>query len=191
MSDFPPDSKLVRTISPSPNQDERRAAIDMILLHYTGMESPDAALSRLCSAEARVSSHYFVDEAGGIVQLVPEVRRAWHAGISSWFGVTDINSCSIGIEIVNPGHDFGYPDFSRRPDQSRDGPVAGHRRTPQNSCGAGAGAFGCRARPQERSRREISVGEACGCGRGPMGRSDRSRSQVRNSIRAIKAVRSP
>jgi N-acetylmuramoyl-L-alanine amidase len=58
-----------------------------------------------------VSCHYFVDEAGGIIQLVPEERRAWHAGISSWFGVTDINSCSIGIEIVNPGHDFGYPDF--------------------------------------------------------------------------------
>ena len=111
MSDFPPDSKLVGSVSPSPNNDERQAAIDMILLHYTGMESPDAALARLCSEEARVSSHYFIDEDGGIVQLVPEARRAWHAGMSSWLGVTDINSCSIGIEIVNPGHDFGYPDF--------------------------------------------------------------------------------
>jgi N-acetylmuramoyl-L-alanine amidase len=112
MSDFPPDSRLVGSVSTSPNHDERQAAIDMILLHYTGMESPDAALSRLCSESARVSSHYFVDEDGGIVQLVPEARRSWHAGMSSWFGVTDINSCSIGIEIVNPGHDFGYPDFT-------------------------------------------------------------------------------
>jgi len=111
MSDFPPDSKLVGRVSPSPNNDERQAAIDMILLHYTGMESPDEALARLCSIEARVSSHYFIEEDGGIIQLVPEARRAWHAGVSSWHGVTDINSCSIGIEIVNPGHDFGYPDF--------------------------------------------------------------------------------
>ena len=111
MSDFPPDSKLVGSVSPSPNNDERQAVIDMILLHYTGMESPDEALARLCSEAARVSSHYFISEDGGIIQLVPEARRAWHAGVSSWQGVTDINSCSIGIEIVNPGHDFGYPKF--------------------------------------------------------------------------------
>jgi len=111
MSAFSPDSGLVGSVSPSPNHDERQAPIDMLLLHYTGMETPGAALDRLCSAAARVSSHYFIDEAGGIIQLLPEARRAWHAGISSWFGATDINSCSIGLEIVNPGHDFGYPDF--------------------------------------------------------------------------------
>jgi N-acetylmuramoyl-L-alanine amidase len=111
MSDFSPDSELVGSVSPSPNHDERKTAIDMILLHYTGMESAAAALERLCSEAARVSCHYFVDEDGGIVQLVPEARRAWHAGTSSWLGAIDINACSIGIEIVNPGHDFGYPDF--------------------------------------------------------------------------------
>jgi N-acetylmuramoyl-L-alanine amidase len=111
MADFSPDSKLVGSVSPSPNHDERHALIDMILLHYTGMETADGALARLCSVEARVSSHYFVNEDGSIVQLVPEEFRAWHAGISSWQGATDINSCSIGIEIVNPGHDFGYPEF--------------------------------------------------------------------------------
>jgi N-acetylmuramoyl-L-alanine amidase len=111
MSDFSPDSKLAGAVSPSPNHDERKTPIDMLLLHYTGMESPDAALARLCNETAKVSAHYFVDEDGAIIQLVPEAQRAWHAGISSWFGATDINSCSIGIEIVNPGHDFGYPDF--------------------------------------------------------------------------------
>ena len=111
MSDFLPDSKLVGRVSPASNHDDRKSAIDMILLHYTGMESSDAALALLRSASSKVSSHYFLDESGGIVQLVPEERRAWHAGVSSWLGVTDINSCSIGIEIVNPGHDFGYPDF--------------------------------------------------------------------------------
>ena len=114
-SRFPSDSSVVERVVPSPNHDERGvAAPDIILLHYTGMESADAALERLCDTEARVSSHYLVFENGSIAQLVPEARRAWHAGISSWEGAADINSRSIGIEIVNPGHDFGYPDFPRR-----------------------------------------------------------------------------
>lgn len=83
----------------------------MLLLHYTGMDSAEAALRRLCDPAARVSSHYVVNEDGEICQLVPESERAWHAGISSWEGETDINSRSIGIEIANPGHDLGYPDF--------------------------------------------------------------------------------
>jgi len=111
MSMFSPDSKLATRVVPSPNHDERRVPIDAIILHYTGMQSADAALARLCDAEAKVSSHYFVDEDGAIAQLVPEARRAWHAGVSSWQGASDLNSRSIGIEIVNPGHDFGYPDF--------------------------------------------------------------------------------
>jgi N-acetylmuramoyl-L-alanine amidase len=86
----------------------------MIVLHYTGMRDADAALRKLCSPGTEVSSHYFVMEDGYIVQCVPEVRRAWHAGTSSWEGESDINSCSIGIEIVNPGHDLGYPDFPKR-----------------------------------------------------------------------------
>lgn len=115
MPEFPANSSLVERVVPSPNHDERQGGEpDIILLHYTGMESADAALARLCDPQARVSSHYFVHENGSIVQLVPEARRAWHAGESSWAGATDINSRSIGIEIVNPGHDFGYPEFPKR-----------------------------------------------------------------------------
>ena len=115
MSDFPANSSVVERVVASPNHDERQVgAPDMILLHYTGMQSADAALARLCDTKARVSSHYLVYEDGKIAQLVPEDRRAWHAGVSFWAGETDINSRSIGIEIVNPGHDFGYPDFPKR-----------------------------------------------------------------------------
>ena len=93
----------------------RTAALpDMILLHYTGMPSGEAALQRLRAPDSKVSAHYVVFENGRIVQCVPEERRAWHAGVSSWAGETDINSCSIGIEIVNPGHEFGYRDFPLR-----------------------------------------------------------------------------
>jgi N-acetylmuramoyl-L-alanine amidase len=86
----------------------------MILLHYTGMQDPRTALERLCSNGSEVSAHYFVFEDGRIVQMVEESRRAWHAGASFWDGETDINSCSIGIEIANPGHEYGYPDFPSR-----------------------------------------------------------------------------
>jgi N-acetylmuramoyl-L-alanine amidase len=114
MSDFPADSPLVAEVIPSPNHGERvgHGRPDMIVLHYTGMPTAEGALERLRSLEApRVSSHYLVYEDGRIFQLVPETRRAQHAGISSWEGETDINSRSVGIEIVNPGHDGGYPDF--------------------------------------------------------------------------------
>jgi N-acetylmuramoyl-L-alanine amidase len=111
MQEFPPDSPLVRQVIPSPNHDERALAADILLLHYTGMTSTVDATAWLCNPAAKVSSHYVVDEDGNIVQLVPEARRAWHAGQSSWEGVTDINSRSIGIEIGNPGHGEGYPDF--------------------------------------------------------------------------------
>jgi N-acetylmuramoyl-L-alanine amidase len=115
MTDFPPDSSLVERVEPSPNHDERAGGVspDMVVLHYTGMEVTHEALHRLCDPVARVSCHYLVHENGRVVQLVPEARRAWHAGVSSWQGETDINSRSIGIEIVNPGHDLGYPDFPR------------------------------------------------------------------------------
>ncbi|MGK2742372.1 peptidoglycan recognition protein family protein [Tepidicaulis sp. LMO-SS28] len=95
----------------SPNCEERRLPADLLLLHYTGMESGAAALERLCDPAAKVSAHYLVEEDGRIFRLVPEEKRAWHAGVANWRGESDINSCSIGIEIVNPGHDFGYPDF--------------------------------------------------------------------------------
>jgi N-acetylmuramoyl-L-alanine amidase len=98
---------------PSPNHDERpgRHAIDLLLLHYTGMPAGEDALERLCDPAARVSAHYLVEEDGRIFQLVSESRRAWHAGIACWHGATDINARSIGIEIVNPGHEFGYRSF--------------------------------------------------------------------------------
>jgi N-acetylmuramoyl-L-alanine amidase len=83
----------------------------MLVLHYTGMESANAALDRLCDSAARVSAHYVVDEDGAIWQLVPESRRAFHAGVSCWQGERDLNSVSIGIEIVNPGHEWGYRSF--------------------------------------------------------------------------------
>ena len=83
----------------------------MLVLHYTGMESASAAIDWLTRTESRVSCHYVVDEEGKIYQLVAEAKRAWHAGVSSWNMEADINSRSIGIEIVNPGHLHGYPDF--------------------------------------------------------------------------------
>ncbi len=116
MPAFPPDSFIVADVVPSPNHDERKDGRlpDLILLHYTGMPTGEGAVERLCALESKVSAHYVVFEDGRIVQCVPEARRAWHAGVSSWAGETDINSCSIGIEIVNPGHEFGYPDFPLR-----------------------------------------------------------------------------
>jgi N-acetylmuramoyl-L-alanine amidase len=97
--------------APSPNFDARTAPPDMIVLHYTGMQTGDAALARLRDPVAKVSSHYMVEEDGRIYCLVPEARRAWHAGQSFWRGETGLNGVSIGIEIVNPGHEFGYRPF--------------------------------------------------------------------------------
>jgi N-acetylmuramoyl-L-alanine amidase len=97
---------------PSPNHDDRGGAhIDMLVLHYTGMASGEAALSRLVDPAAKVSAHYTIDEDGTIYAMVPEDRRAWHAGVSHWAGAANINSRSIGIELVNPGHAFGYGAF--------------------------------------------------------------------------------
>ena len=101
-------------VQPSPNHGERAGGCkpDMVLLHYTGMPSHDGALDWLCREESQVSSHYFVHEDGRVLQLVPEARRAWHAGKSFWAGDEDINSRSIGIEIANAGHPGGLPDFT-------------------------------------------------------------------------------
>jgi N-acetylmuramoyl-L-alanine amidase len=110
MSEFPPDYRHAEVL-PSPNHGARLRAPDAIILHYTGMETGAAALARLRDAAAEVSAHYLVEEDGRIFQLVPEAQRAWHAGQSFWAGETDMNSASIGIEIVNGGHDFGTPPF--------------------------------------------------------------------------------
>ena len=99
---------------PSPNHDARPddAAIDMLVLHYTGMKTGQEALARLCDPAAKVSAHYTVDRDGRVYAHVPEVRRAWHAGVSYWAGERNVNARSIGIEIVNPGHEFGYIPFA-------------------------------------------------------------------------------
>jgi len=97
--------------APSANFDARRAPPDMLVLHYTGMVDGPAALARLTDPQAKVSAHYMVEEDGRVFALVPEERRAWHAGKSFWRGRTDINAASVGVEIVNPGHEFGYRPF--------------------------------------------------------------------------------
>jgi N-acetylmuramoyl-L-alanine amidase len=97
---------------PSPNNDTRGdTAIDMLVLHYTGMRTAEEALARLTDPAAKVSAHYTIYEDGTVYAHVPEDRRAWHAGVSYWAGASDINARSIGIEIVNPGHEFGYRAF--------------------------------------------------------------------------------
>ena len=108
-----PDSSLATLFCPSPNIEPRKGDRDpdLLLLHYTGMESAEGALAWLTTPESNVSCHYLVDEEGRITQMVAEEMRAWHAGRSFWAGEDDINSCSIGIEIHNPGHELGYSDF--------------------------------------------------------------------------------
>lgn len=97
----------------SPNHDPRaEGPVDILVMHYTGMRTAEEALSRLCDPEAKVSSHYTIDRDGTVYRHVAEERRARHAGVSYWAGVRDVNSRSIGIEIVNPGHEFGYIPFA-------------------------------------------------------------------------------
>jgi N-acetylmuramoyl-L-alanine amidase len=103
---------VIETIpAPSPNFDARTAPPDMVVLHYTGMQSGAAALERLRDPAAKVSAHYLIEEDGRVFSLVAEERRAWHAGVSFWRGERDINAVSIGVELVNPGHEFGYRAF--------------------------------------------------------------------------------
>ncbi len=97
--------------TPSPNFDARALLVSMVVLHYTGMIDGASAIARLADPEAKVSAHYVVAEDGQVVRMVDEAHRAWHAGRSWWRGTSDINSASIGIEIVNPGHEFGYRPF--------------------------------------------------------------------------------
>jgi len=96
---------------PSPNWDERSLPVSMIVLHYTGMADAAAAIARLTDPDAKVSCHYLIAEDGQLVRMVPEEKRAWHAGKAYWRGIEDVNSASIGIELVNPGHDLGYRPF--------------------------------------------------------------------------------
>jgi N-acetylmuramoyl-L-alanine amidase len=104
---------LAKRVQLSPNVEPRAtgAKPSYLILHYTGMASARRACDWLCNPQSRVSCHYLIDEQGGLVQMVGEENRAWHAGVSQWHGDTDINSSSIGIEIQNGGHSMGYPDF--------------------------------------------------------------------------------
>ena len=107
------DTTLAATLQPAPNFEPRRGVLrpSILLLHYTGVETAAKAIDWLTRVESRVSCHYALDEAGCITQMVAEDMRAWHAGEAHWQGESDINSASIGIEIHNPGHEMGYPDF--------------------------------------------------------------------------------
>jgi N-acetylmuramoyl-L-alanine amidase len=113
---FSPDSALTDAVLPSPNHGERRGfrRPEYVVLHYTGMPTAEAAIALLREPASEVSSHYVIDERGKVFQLAPESRRAWHAGVSYWRGVADMNSASIGIEICNAGHDGGLPEFPDR-----------------------------------------------------------------------------
>ncbi|MFT5775218.1 N-acetylmuramoyl-L-alanine amidase [Hyphomonas sp.] len=102
-------------LAPSPNFNDRKCPVDMLVLHYTGMETGKVALARMRDPASEVSAHYMVWEDGRITQLVGEDKRAWHAGVSSWQGDDDLNSRSIGIEIVNGGHDVPLPDGALPP----------------------------------------------------------------------------
>ncbi len=104
--------ELIHREAPSPNWNERALPVSMVVLHYTGMESAEAALERMRDPEAQVSAHYMIDEDGTVTRLVPEDKRAWRAGRSCWRGITDGNSASVGIELVNPGHEWGYRPFT-------------------------------------------------------------------------------
>jgi N-acetylmuramoyl-L-alanine amidase len=116
MKTFNPDSSIASDVIASANYGDRNMdrLPDMVVLHYTGMPDVEGAIAKLCTAGTDVSAHYIVLEDGRIIQCVPEAKRAWHAGVAFWGGEEDINSCSIGVEIVNKGHDWGYPEFPLR-----------------------------------------------------------------------------
>lgn len=97
--------------TPSPNFDERSLPVSILVLHYTGMPDAQSAINWMANPDSKVSAHYVVTEDGKIVRMVDEAKRAWHAGVAHWRGISDVNSASIGIELVNPGHEWGYRPF--------------------------------------------------------------------------------
>ena len=109
---MPGGDELVHREVASPNHGERTLPVSMVVLHYTEMKPVETALERMCDPAASVSAHYCITEEGEVIRLVPEERRAWHAGVSYWRGVRDVNSASIGIELDHPGHGLGYRGFA-------------------------------------------------------------------------------
>ena len=106
--------KIIQKKSPNFDKRPRGTKINSIVIHYTGMKTFNQAYKRLCDKKSKVSSHYLIGRDGRIINLVDEKNRAWHAGVSHWKGVDDLNNNSIGIELENPGHEFGYIPFSRK-----------------------------------------------------------------------------
>ena len=106
--------KIIQKKSPNFNQRPKSSRINSIVIHYTGMKTFNEALKRLCDKNSKVSSHYLIGKDGKVINLVDEKNRAWHAGISEWKGVKNINDISIGIELENPGHEFGYTPYSKK-----------------------------------------------------------------------------
>jgi len=105
------------TLNYSPNfnsQKRQKKQVRFIVLHYTGMKSEKEAIIRLTNIQSQVASHYFITRSGKIINLVPDLYIAWHAGVSSWKNLNSLNKNSIGIEITNPGHQFGYKKFSKK-----------------------------------------------------------------------------
>ena len=179
MKTFTPDSSIASDVIPSANYGDRNKGRlpDMIVLHYTGMPDVEGAIAQLCTAGTDVSAHYIVLEDGRIVQCVPEAKRAWHAGVASWAGEDDINSCSIGVEIVNRGHDWGYPDYPLRQIAAVIALCRGimlRRKVPSHRV---LGAFRRRAVAQEGPRREISVAFAGQFRRRPLGAAGADRAR--------------
>ncbi len=109
---MPGGDELVHREVPSPNHGERTLPVSMVVLHYTEMKPVETAIERMCDPAASVSAHYCITEEGEVIRLVPEERRAWHAGVSYWRGARDVNSASIGIELDHPGHGLGYRGFA-------------------------------------------------------------------------------
>lgn len=112
MFDPPHPDHLVHREIASPNWNERKLPVSMVVLHYTEMQPVESALERMCDPAAEVSAHYCITEDGEVIRLVPEDKRAWHAGRSRWRGIEDVNSASIGIELDHPGHALGYRGFA-------------------------------------------------------------------------------
>ena len=104
-------SQVTDHLSPNFGSRPEGIVIDMLVIHYTGMPTGTAALRRLCDPSAKVSAHYLIEEDGRLFRLVREAERAWHSGVASWRGDSNINDRSIGIELVNPGHEYGYRPF--------------------------------------------------------------------------------
>ena len=178
---------------PSPNHGERKDGQrpDMILLHYTGMPDAQAALELLRALGSEVSAHYFVFEDGRIIQLVQESRRAWHAGRAVWAGETDINSCSIGIEIANPGHELRLSRFSQAPNRGRDRALPQHPDPQYDSARARPGPFRRRAVRASRIRAKNSPGARSTIRESAIGSSRRrSRRKARCSRSATAATQS-